>query len=104
LASKVVGDLVVRLEAQTEKFNRAMDRARDANRRFERQSRASKTAVDSMAGALRAMLPALSAAALVNFTRRTIELGDAMSKQARILGLTVAEYSALGFASKQAGV
>lgn len=104
MASKVVGDLVVRLEAQTEKFNRAMDRARDANRRFERQSRASKTAVDSMAGALRAMLPALSAAALINFTRRTIELGDAMSKQARILGLTVAEYSALGFASKQAGV
>lgn len=104
MASKQVGDLVVRLQAQTERFNAELEKARATNRRFERQAQASHRAVAGMGSALRGLLPALGTAALVNYTRRVIQMGDAMSKQARILGLTVEEFSALQFASKQAGV
>ncbi len=104
MPSKVIGDLVARLEAQTDRFNRELERTRQFNKRFERQVTASDRALRGMGSTLRSLLPALSVAAIVDLTRRTIELGAATSRTARFLGLAVEDYTALRFAAQQNGI
>jgi hypothetical protein len=104
VASKVVGNLVVRLEAQTERFNRELEKAKRINKRFARQSRLSARAVDSFAKSVRGLIPVLGAAAIVGFARRLADNAQQLETTARRVGLTVEQYSALSFAAERAGV
>lgn len=104
MASKVIGDLIVRLEAQTEQFNRELEKARETNKRFKKQTDETKAGLGELGKEFRRLLPAISIGALVSFTRRTIELGDQLAKQSRLIGFTADQYLSLQESARDAGV
>ena len=105
MAAKQIGELVVKLEAQTERFNRELDKARRHNKRLEKQLKTSRRAAQAFWSALKG--PAAAAVAGLGLgaaIKQSIALGDAMAKASRRVGLSVEQFSSLQFAAAQAGV
>ena len=105
MAAKQIGELVVKLEAQTERFNRELDKARRHNKRLEKQLKTSRRAAQAFWAALKG--PAAAAVAGLGLgaaIKQSIALGDAMAKASRRVGLSVEQFSSLQFAAEQAGV
>lgn len=97
--------LVVSLEAQTAKYQRGLDRANKRIARFERFQKKKLTAINSQFKKLAIGIgAALGGRALINFTRQTLQLVDAQTKAARVVGTTQAVYSGLTLAAGIAGV
>ena len=105
MAAKQIGELVVKLEAQTERFNRELDKARRHNKRLERQLKLSRRAAKAFWAALKGPAAAITAGlGLGAAIKQSLALGDAMAKASRRVGLSVEQFSSLQFAAAQAGV
>ena len=62
-----------------------------------------KSAISKVGGLLGSFGAALSVAALVGFTKKTIDTADAIAKMSRNLGLSSEEFQKLSFAAKRGG-
>lgn len=93
-----LGDLVVRLSAETAQFTQALDKATyQTQRNFQTMQTSAKT----LAGALGLYL---SADLFVGFVKSQIDVQDALFKTSQKIGISVEDLSKLSYAAKLADV
>jgi len=78
--------LVVALEAQTAKYEKKLDAA---NRKLDRFARQQKTALNSIKSAFLSLGAAVSAIALTNMIRQSVQAADSAAKLSQQIGISV---------------
>ena len=78
--------LVVALEAQTAKYEKKLDAA---NRKLDRFARQQKTALNSIKSAFLSLGTAVSAIALTNMIRQSVQAADSAAKLSQQIGISV---------------
>ena len=95
--------LVVKLEAESAKLHRDLDKANNKLSLFEKAANSSKKALSNFAK-LAAIGLAATAGLLATMARRTIDLADEMGKLSQSTGLTVETLSRLRYGADLSGV
>ncbi|MFX4223530.1 MAG: phage tail tape measure protein [Thalassobaculum sp.] len=113
--ASAVENLLVRIDATTEQLRREMKRADDTVQSSQRKIDRSLNKIDTgfdrvgrgISGATKLLGlfgVALSAGALVGFTRQTVQAADALAKTADKLGVTIEALQEFRFAAERSGV
>ena len=108
MASADVGKLRVVLAAETDRFNKQMQKSRKATGKLSKQMRGtakSANAMGSAMGKLAAMAGgALGARAIFNLAKKYTALGDEIAKTSKRLGINIETLQALQIEGKAAGI
>lgn len=95
-----LGDLVVSLQANTAKFEAAMDRAAHVSQQNGKRIEAAMEQVDE---AVRMLAAGGALAGLVALTKQSIDAGDQLNDLSKVTKLTVEQLDGLAFAAKASG-
>ena len=108
MASTDVGKLRVVLAAETDRFNKQLEKSRKANTKLSKSMRGTAKSANVMSGAMAKLGAvaggALGARAVFNLAQKYISLGDEIAKTSKRLGIGIEALQALQIEAKAGGV
>lgn len=96
--------LVVRLEAESAKFQKGMEQAQRQLAKFDKSASVTAKSVATMQRAFLGLGAAAAGFKLASLTKSTLDYADSIGEAAGALGITTTAYQELAFATSQAGI
>jgi hypothetical protein len=96
--------LVVRLEAETARYQRELDSARKKLGQFERATQTTSKVLGQFKTAFAAIAGGAIVARLASLTKSTLDYADSVAEASKALGVSVKFYQEVGYAASQAGM
>lgn len=96
--------LVVRLEAETARYQRELDSARKKLGQFERATQTTSKVLNQFKTAIGAIAAGAIVSRLATLTKGTLDYADSVSEASKALGVSAKFYQEVGYAASQAGI